>query len=161
MESRAPEPSGAILDSRTLQSTPESGGRASYDGAKRRKGSKLHAAVDSLGHVLALHVTPANAQDWVQVGQLADAVPGYTGAQPAEEAAQHGIRLEVVKLPEAKRGFVFLPWGGIVERGFAWTRRFRRLASADERWQTTLEGFHYVGFALLALNAARPLLWLL
>ena len=66
-----------------------------------------------------------------------------------------------MKLPEAKRGFVFLPRGWIVERGFAWTGRFRRLASDDERWQTTLEGFHYVGFALLALNAARPLLWLL
>jgi transposase len=42
-------PSAAILDSRTLQSTPESGGRAGYDGAKKRKGSKVHAAVDTLG----------------------------------------------------------------------------------------------------------------
>ncbi len=174
-EGRAPEPSRAILDSCTLQSTPESGGRAGYDGAKRRKGSKVHAAVDTLGHLLALHVTPANAQDRVQVGRLADAVQaatgqtvevafvdqGYTGAQPAEEAAQHGIRLEVVKLPEAKWGFVLLPRRWVIERGFAWTGRFRRLARDDERLQTTLEGFHYVAFALLALNAARPLLWLL
>src|SRR3712207_218655 len=52
---RRPRPSAAVLDSRTLRSTPESGGRAGYDGAKRQKGSKLHAAVDTLGHLLALH----------------------------------------------------------------------------------------------------------
>ncbi len=57
---REPEPPAAILDSRTVQSTPESGGRSGYDGYKRRKGTKVHAAVDTLGHLLALHVTPAN-----------------------------------------------------------------------------------------------------
>ena len=60
---RKPQPSAAILDSRTLRSTPESGERAGYDGAKRKKGSKLHLAVDTLGHLLALHVTPASADD--------------------------------------------------------------------------------------------------
>src|SRR4028118_1355393 len=74
----AEEPSAAILDSRTLRSTPESGARAGYDGAKRQKGSKLHAAVDTLGHLLALHVTPADEQDRPQVGELA-AVQEVTG----------------------------------------------------------------------------------
>jgi DDE family transposase len=46
---RDPHPSAAILDGRTLQSTPESGSRAGYDGHKRRKGSKVHMAVDTLG----------------------------------------------------------------------------------------------------------------
>ncbi|MDP9370222.1 MAG: IS5 family transposase [Chloroflexota bacterium] len=174
-EGRASAPRAAILDSRTLQSTPESGGRAGYDGAKRRKGSKVHAAVDTLGHLLALHVTPANAQDREQVGRLAEAVQaatgqtvevafvdqGYTGDAPAQEAEAAGIRLEVVKLPEAKCGFVLLPRRWVVERGFAWTGRFRRLARDYERLHTTLEGLHFVAFALLALNAARPLLWLL
>ena len=54
---RAAEPSAAIFDGRTLQSTPESGARAGYDGAKRRKGSKVHMAVDTLGHLLAVLVT--------------------------------------------------------------------------------------------------------
>src|SRR5579863_2894150 len=67
-----------ILDSRTLQSTPESGGRAGYDGAKRRKGSKVHAAVETLGNLLALLVTPANEQDRAQVGELAQAVQDLT-----------------------------------------------------------------------------------
>src|SRR5215212_2277780 len=59
-EGKAPDPRATILDSRTLQSTPESGSRGGYDGAKRKKGTKVHAAVDTLGHLLALHVTPAN-----------------------------------------------------------------------------------------------------
>jgi transposase len=171
-QGRSAQPSAAILDSRTLQSTPESGARAGYDGAKRRKGSKVHIAVDTLGQLLALHATPANAQDRDQVGALAEAVQaatgqsvevayvdqGYTGADPALDAADHGIRLEVVKLADAKRGFVLLPRRWVVERSFAWTARFRRLARDYERLQTTLEGFHYVAFALLALKSALPLL---
>ena len=58
-----PDPTAAIIDSRTLQSTPESGDRGGYDGAKRKKGSKIHIAVDTLGHLLTLHVTPADEQD--------------------------------------------------------------------------------------------------
>ena len=48
-EGRDKEPTAAILDSRTLRSSPESGHRSGYDGAKRKKGSKVHAAVDTLG----------------------------------------------------------------------------------------------------------------
>ena len=60
-----------MLGSRTRQSTPESGHRAGYDGAKRRKGRKVHVAVDTLGHLLAAVLTPANEQDRDQVGALA------------------------------------------------------------------------------------------
>ncbi len=76
---RNEQPSAVIIDSRTMQSSPESGGRAGYDGAKHRKGSKVHAAVDTLGHLLALHVTAANEQDRAQVGQLAEKVQEVTG----------------------------------------------------------------------------------
>src|SRR3712207_8945640 len=67
---RDEEPTAAVLDSRTLRSSPESGARAGYDGAKRKKGSKLHMAVDTLGHLLAAHVTPATADDRAEVGRL-------------------------------------------------------------------------------------------
>jgi transposase len=171
-QGRTAAPTAAILDSRTVQSTPESGARAGYDGAKRKKGSKVHAAVDTLGHLLALHVTPADAQDRAQVAELAAAVQeatgqtvevafvdqGYTGEAAAAEAAAHGIRLEVVRLPEAKRGFVLLPRRWVVERSFAWAGRFRRLARDYERLHTTLAGFHFVAFALLALKTALPIL---
>jgi transposase len=123
-QGRTAEPAAAIFDSRTLQSTPESGQRAGYDGVKRCRGAKVHMAVDTLlGHVLALHVTAANEQDRSQVSALAaqvqevtgDAVDvafvdqGYTGDQAAPDAQAQHMRLDVVKLPEAKKGFVLLP----------------------------------------------------
>ena len=163
---RSGTPSAMILDSRTLQSTPESGHRAGYDGAKRKKGSKVHVAVDTLGHLLALHVTPANEQDRAQVEQLAAQVQavtgqsvelgyvdqGYTGEQAHEAAAGHGIELEVVKLPEAKKGFVLLPRRWVVERSFAWAARFRRLARDYERLPETLAGLHFLVFVILMLR---------
>ena len=162
---RHEEPSAAILDSRTLQSTPESGKRAGYDGAKRKKGSKVHMAVDTLGYLLALHVTPADRQDRAQVGKLAREVQkqtgksvelayvdqGYTGDKPTEAAAKHKIELSVVKLPEAKRGFVLLPRRWVVERSFAWLARFRRLAKDYERLASTLKGMHWAAFAIVML----------
>lgn len=162
---RKAEPTAMILDSRTLRSTPESGARAGYDGAKRRKGSKVHAAVDTLGHLLALHVTAADEQDRAQVGLLAEAVQqitgehvelayvdqGYTGETAAQAAENHGIRLEVVKHTEAKHGFVLLPRRWVVERDFAWAARFRRLARDYERLASTLAALHYLAFAILML----------
>jgi transposase len=164
---RKADPSAVILDSRTIQSTPESGARAGFDGHKKRKGSKVHAAVDTLGHLLALAVTPANEQDRGQVGQLAQAVQavveepvqiafadqGYTGEKPAEAAAQEGIQLQVVKHHEAKHGFVLLPRRWVVERSFAWAARFRRLARDYERLPTTLAGYHWLAFVTLMLGA--------
>jgi transposase len=74
-ENRAPDPTATILDSRTLQSTPESGSRGGYYGAKRKKGTKVYdAAVDTLGHLLALHLTPDNEQERELVGELAQSV---------------------------------------------------------------------------------------
>ena len=163
---RKADPSAVILDSRTVQSTPESGARAGYDGHKKRKGSKVHIAVDTLGHLLALAVTPANEQDRAQVGQLAEAAQaeveepvkvafvdqGYTGEQPAQAAAQQGIELLVVKHHEAKRGFVLLPRRWVVERSFAWASRFRRLARDYERLAITFAGYHWLAFVTLMLG---------
>jgi hypothetical protein len=126
VSSREPEPTAAILDSRTLRSTPESGTRGGYDGAKRKKDSKVHAAVDTLGHLLALRVSPADEQDRAQVEELARSVQeatgesvemayvdrGYAGEEASEAAEASGIRLEVVRHPGVTKGFVLLPSGG-------------------------------------------------
>jgi transposase len=157
---RREEPTAAIIDSRTLRSTPESGTRAGYDGAKRKRGSKVHMAVDTLGHLLALHVTPADVGDRQAVARLAADIQdatgetvtlayvdqGYTGQAAAEAAATEGIKLEVVKLPEAKRGFVLLPRCWVVERSFAWATRCRRPVKDYERYAETLAGFHVIAF---------------
>jgi transposase len=169
---RTPEPTAAIFDSRTLRSTPESGSRGGYDGHKRKKGSKVHAAVDTLGHLLALRVTAASEQERSQVEELAEAIQeatgesvklayvdqGYTGERPAEEAKAQGISLEVVKHEEAKRGFVLLPRRWVVERDFAWASRFRRLAKDYERLPELLAGLHIVAFACLFLRQATAIL---
>src|SRR5215831_3469983 len=135
---REAQPTAAILDGRTLQSTPESGGRAGYDGAKKKNGSKVHIAVDTLGHLLALKVTAANEQERAQVAELTAKLQevtggtvevafvdqGFTGEEAARQAAAEGIKLEVVKHTEAKRGFVLLPRRWVVERSFGWSGRF-------------------------------------
>jgi transposase len=163
---RKEQPTAAIFDSRTLQSTPESGQRAGYDGHKRKKGSKTHIAVDTLGHLLALYVTPANEQDRAQVEELARQVQevtdqsvelayvdqGYTGEAAADAAQSQGMQLEVIKLPEAKKGFVLSPRRWVVERSFGWAARFRRLARDYERLPETLAGLHYLAFAILMLK---------
>jgi transposase len=167
LEERNAQPSAVIIDSRTVQSTPESGARAGYDGHKRRKGSKVHIAVDTLGHLLALRVTSADQQERHQVEALAKRVQevtdeavelayvdqGYTGQHAAEAAATHGIQLEVVKLSTAKRGFVLLPRRWVVERSFAWMARFRRLARDYERLPQTFAGLHWLAFITLMLNS--------
>ena len=160
------QPTAAIFDARTMQSTPESGERAGYDGHKRKKGSKVHMAVDTLGHLLALHVTSANEPERAQVQILAEQVQavtgnsvqvafvdqGYTGDEPKQAAEKSGIDLVVVKLPEAKKGFVLLPKRWVVERSFAWMSRFRRLARDFERMPETLKGLYFLAFAILMLQ---------
>ena len=165
VDGREAQPTAAILDGRALQSTPESGGRAGYDGAKKKKGSKVHVAVDTLGNLLALTVTAANEQERAQVAELTAKVQevtggtvevayvdqGYTGPAVAEQARTNGVQLDVVKHSEAKRGFVLLPrrWG--VERTFGWLGRFRRLARDYERLAETLVGWHWLASLTLLL----------
>jgi transposase len=90
--------------------------------------------------------------------ELAYVNQGYSGERTAEEAQAHGMRLEVVKHSEAKRGFVLLPGRWVVERDFAWASRFRRVAKDYERLPATLAGLHFVAFACLFLRQATAIL---
>ena len=146
---RHSHPSGVVLDARTLQSTPESGARAGFDGHKKKNGSKVHAAVDTLGNLLALTVTPANENERREIRELAARVQevtgdkveiafadeGYSGVEAATTAADQGIELVVVKHNEPKRGFVLLPRRWVVERTFGWLGRFRRLSATTSDWR--------------------------
>jgi transposase len=129
-------------------------------------------AVDTMGHLPALHVTPGNEQERDQVALLSERVQeatgesveiayvdqGYTGDDPDADVASYGIHL-VVSLPEAKKGFVLLPRRWVVERSNAWMASFRRLARDYERLSETLEGLHYVAFCILMLHNAAPNFW--
>lgn len=143
------------------------GGRTGEDGRKRRNGSKVHIAVDTLGHLLAMKVTPASEQEWAQMGELAGQIQeatgdnvelayvdhGYTGDQLAQDAQAQGKRLEVVNLSEAKKGFVLLPRRWVVERSFSWAALFKRLSRDYERLASTLADMHWVAFAALMLSS--------
>ncbi|CAB5722637.1 Uncharacterised protein [Delftia tsuruhatensis] len=83
-------------------------------------------AVDTLGHLLAVHVTPADEQERAQVRTLCEQVQQATGhsvdlawADARQAAQDNGIDLQIVKLPEAKEGFVLLPKRWVVERSLA------------------------------------------
>lgn len=163
---RKAQPTATIIDSRTLQSTPESGARGGYDGAKKKKGSKTHIAVDVLGNLLALVVTAADQQDRSQVEELTKKVQeatgqnvevafvdqGYTGEDAAKQAEKNGIRLEVVKHTEPKKGFVLLPRRWVVERTFGWLGRFRRLARDYERLAEVLGQYHWLAYVALMIQ---------
>ena len=162
---RRPQPSVAIVDSRTLRSTVESGQRAGVDGHKRVRGSKVHAVVDTMGTLLALAVTPAHEAERRQLSALAQRVQevtgesveliyadaAYTGEETEAAAQSHGMRLMVVQRPEGSHGFVLLPKRWVVERSFAWLSRFRRFARDDERLPATLAGLHFAAFICLLL----------
>ncbi|MPM31405.1 IS5 family transposase ISAzo23 [bioreactor metagenome] len=119
-----------------------------------------------------MHVTPANEQERAQVQQLCAAVQeatgqsvevawadqGYTGEDARNQAAEQGIDLQIIKLPEAKKGFVLLPRRWVVERSFGWLARFRRLSRDYERLPQVLAGLHFLAFVLLMLPNALP--WL-
>ena len=128
--------------------------------------------MDTLGHLLALLVTPANEQDRRQVAELAKHVQeatddsvavafvdqAYTGEPAAQDAAANHMALEVVKRPEAKGGFVLLPRRWVVERSQGWMARFRRLARDYEQLAETLKGLHVVAFAMLMLRQLTQLI---
>ncbi len=174
------QPTATIYDGQTLQGSIESGERAGYDGHKKKNGTKIHIAVDTLGNLLALVVTPANEQERDQVEELSRQVQavtgksvtlswvdqGYTG-EDAEAAAKkqrqrssgkeaaakkYGIELRVVRLPGTKKGFVLLPRRWVVERAFAWKSRFRRLVRDYERLPETVAGLHFIVFACIMLT---------
>jgi transposase len=142
-QGRKPEPSAAIFESRTLPSTPASGPRTAASEQDRSQVTALAATVQE------------GTGDAVEVAFVDQ---GYTGEQAAEDAQAQHMRLDVVKLPEAKKGFVLLPRRWVVERSNAWAARFRRLARDDERLAETLAGLHFVAFAILMLKRFVALL---
>jgi putative transposase len=159
-EGRAPEPSGAILDSQAVKTTGVGGPARGYDGAKRLAGRKRHLLVDTNGLVLGAHVHAANLHDRDGAqGLLADGLEelprlavvwadaAYTGRFREWVREERGWRVEVPHHPdrqlwrygleEKPRGFRVLPRRWVVERTFAWLGQARRLAKDYERLPET------------------------
>ena len=174
------QPTGSIIDSRFASSTPESGSEAAYNGAKRKSGMKIHAVVDTLGHLMALCVSAGNVDGRAAVWELCESVQevtgqnvevmfadqGYTGEAVQDDANWNTIDLVVVKRPEAVKGFVLLPkrwvrlkpvrcWVRVkkVERTFAWLMFQRRLARDCELLEATTDNLVYIAMIRLTLKS--------
>ena len=149
--------------SRTLQLLPESVSRVGFDGYRKKKDSKVHMAVDTLGHLLVAVATPGNEQERKQVEKLAEADQeamddsvelayvdkGCTGEEPQEVAFGKSM-----KLAETKQGITLLSRRWRVVRSFVWVR----LSRDYERLSDTLEQIHCIVFAILMLVKAPPCL---
>lgn len=159
------------MESRTLHSTSESGYRAGYEGSKKRNGTNIHMAVDTLGNLITVVATPANEQDPAQVSnlclqvqevtvanvKLAYADQRYIGDQTALDAAERGVEGQVIKPPTREQVFILLPSRWIIGGSFARTSRFRPLGRNLERLSSTLIGFHFVAGCILLLNKLHPI----
>jgi len=158
---RAPEPTGAVVDSQSVKTSPQ-GGPKGYDAGKKVKGRKRHVVTDTLGLLLAVVITAANVQDrdavHPAVERAKQKVPGiqrlyadagYAGAAARTLREQHGISVEIVRHPRNRNvgrwhgeqlplldvpsGFVVLPKRWVVERTLAWAERPRRMNRDHDR----------------------------
>jgi transposase len=141
-EGRDTEPSAAILDSQSVKAAANVGSSTrGYDGGKKVNGRKRHLVVDTIGLVLMVLVTPADAGDRVTAAAMLPALTarfrrlrrlwadsGYTGDLAAWAKRRLGLVVEIVKRTDDLSGFRVVPRRWVVERTFGWLMRSRRLA---------------------------------
>ena len=146
-EGRTAMPSAAIIDSASVRAAETVGATSrGYDAGKKTNGRKRHIAVDTLGLLLSVLVTPASVQDRdgarPLLEQLANsfrrvrliwADGGYAGKLVDWASATCKITLQVVKRSDDVTGFVVLPRRWVVERTLAWIARHRRCVRDYER----------------------------
>lgn len=141
-EGRQVAPTAAIVDSQSVK-TPDQAGERGYDAGKKISGRKRHVAVDSMGLILALMITPAAVQDRDAARPLIEALVslygrlqiiwadgGYLGAlvKWVKQLRPFGkLKLEIVRRCDDVRGFKVLPRRWVVERTFGWLFKSRRL----------------------------------
>lgn len=141
-EGRTVAPTAAIVDSQSVK-TPDQAGERGYDAGKKIVGRKRHLAVDCLGLILAVMITPASLQDrqaarplirslvktfgrlqiiWADGGYLGTLVAWVKALRPFGK-----LRLEIVRRCDDVKGFKVLPRRWVVERTFGWLVKSRRL----------------------------------
>jgi transposase len=151
-EGREASPSAGVIDSQSVKTT-EAGGPRGYDAGKKIKGRKRHLLTDTLGHLVAAFVHPADVQDRDGAPKLLGAIRGafpwlrhvfadaaYAGGKLEQSLAKLGQwTLEIVRRSDAVQGFELLPRRWVVERTIAWLNRNRRLA---KDFEATIESAH-------------------
>lgn len=171
MMGRAAKPSAGVIDSQSVKTT-ESGGPRGFDAAKKIKGRKRHIVTDTEGHLLALHVHPANVQDRDGAVDLLQMVgkqypnllhffadSAYAGEYLRKALAPLGAwYFEIIRRCDDTRGFAVLPRRWVVERTLAWLGRCRRLAKDFEATIRSAVGWILIShIRLLTRRLARAL----
>jgi transposase len=157
----------AIIDSQTVRSAGLAA-EAGYDAGKKTKGRKRFIMVDTLGHVLATHVTPADCPEREGAKQMLEKSLCHhgwlrklwvDGGFSGEDFANHVKELravmdvEVVKRSDTARGFVVLPRRWVVERTFGWLMQCRRMVRDYER--TVLSATGWIHMAMIRIMLRR------
>ena len=144
---RAPLPTAGSIDSQSVKAADTVGAASrGFDAGKKINGRKRHIAVDTLGLLLAVIVTPASVQDrdgahtllallterFTRI-QLIWADGGYAGRLVVWAKSALHLAVSIVKRSDDTKGFVLLPRRWVVERTFGWLLRYRRLVRDHER----------------------------
>lgn len=154
---REAEPTGAIIDSQSIQTT-EAGGERGYDAGKDTWGRKRHVIVDTVGNVLDVVVHAADIQDrdgaqlllnrlWEETQKRIQKIwadGAYAGQLIDWVRKSLDAVLDIVERDEDQNGFEALPRRWVVERTFAWLGRYRRLSKDYERCTRSSEGMIYL-----------------
>jgi putative transposase len=168
---REPEPQKAAIDSQTVKGS-EAGGSRGYDGGKKINGRKRHIIVDTMGLLLVVLVTPANADDGSTAPQVLakltaehrrrlDEIRGDGKYRNRKldaylAATQATYQVTVVDRPAGAKGLVHVPYRWVVERTNAWNGKYRRNSKDYERDTSSSEAMIQVANIHLMLNRLRP-----
>lgn len=162
---KRPEPTGAIIDTQSVKSSPMANTRG-FDGHKKVNGRKRHLVVDTLGFPLIVKIHEANLDDENQALSIlqlvffwfislkmiwADGAYGKSNVLSNWLSVSHQCRLEIAPTLR-KQGFKVVPKRWIVERTFGWFQWCRRLSIDYERLPDSAETFVYLASIKIMLK---------
>jgi transposase len=139
-----------------------------YDGFKNRKGSKIHAVVDSSSKPIYFTVGPGNEHDSRRLQELVDGLSGrprelYADAAYDTENIRRGLESMGVesnipvnprngRRPRPYNLELYRRMRSAVERFFGWLKSFRRIVIRYERLAVTYRAFINIACIMIHLR---------
>lgn len=165
-QNRAEYPSRIAVDSQSVKiSCLIDQHTYGIDGAKKVNGRKRHIAVDSLGLLLGIYISPANVHDseagldllwelepWTDQMNLIVGDTAYGGEFRKMVTTAYQSEVDTSKRPSSQRGFIPQKGRWQVERSFGWLNFFRRLSRDFEKTALSAKAFVQIAFVNIILN---------